>query len=229
MTPQKTSRIKNIIRGIMLLGTLIILLFGPAGTFHWPEAWIFLFFYGVAVTGIAVWLKKNSPELLKERMTRKKDSKAWDRIILVIYTILAMIMFVIAGFDAVRFRWSHVPSLVKSLGFLGFVPAYLLIFWTMTQNPYLSNVVRIQEERGHKVCTTGPYKYIRHPMYLGIIIFIFCLPLALGSFFSLLISVSIAIVFLVRTSLEDKTLQSELPGYKEYARQVRYRVIPGVW
>ncbi|MGD9347484.1 MAG: isoprenylcysteine carboxylmethyltransferase family protein, partial [Candidatus Aminicenantes bacterium] len=106
---------------------------------------------------------------------------------------------------------------------------YALVFWTMTQNRYLSEVVRIQKDRGHKVCTTGPYKYVRHPMYVGVIIFVICLPLALGSFFALITGLLIILVFLIRTWLEDKTLQNELPGYKEYAEEVRYKLIPGVW
>jgi protein-S-isoprenylcysteine O-methyltransferase Ste14 len=226
---EETSKIKNIIRGIALLGSLMALFFGSAGTFNWPEAWLFLFLYAVAVTGIVSWLKKNNPELLKERMSRRKDAKTWDKIILVTYSVLVMVMLAVAGLDAVRYQWTHVPLFVKISGFLGFIPAYALIFWTMTQNPYLSEVVRIQEERGHKVCTTGPYKYVRHPMYVGVIIFILCLPPALGSFIALFLSSPIIIVFLIRTSLEDKTLQKELPGYKEYAEQIRYKLIPGVW
>ena len=217
------------IRGLALLGSLMALFFGSAGTFNWPEAWLFLSLYAVAVTGMVVWMKKNDPELLKERMSRKKDAKTWDKIIMVIYSILVMIMLAVAGLDAVRYHWSHVPLLVKVLGFLGFFPAYMLIFWTMTQNRYLSDVVRIQEERGHEVCTTGPYRYVRHPMYVGVVIFVLCLPLALGSFFALTLSAAIVSAFLLRTSLEDKTLQKELPGYKEYAEQVRYKLIPGIW
>lgn len=205
------------------------LFFVSAGTFNWPEAWLFLFLYGIAVTVMVVWLKKNAPELLKERMSRRKDAKTWDKIILLIYTVLVMIMLAVAGLDAVRYNWSYVPMWVKVLGFLGFIPVYMLIFWTMTQNRYLSEVVRIQEDRGHEVCTTGPYRYVRHPMYVGVIIFVLCLPLALGSYFALFFSVAIIFVFLIRTSLEDKTLQKELPGYKEYAEQVRYRLIPGLW
>ncbi len=223
------SKIKNILRGIVLFGTLIALFFGSAGTFNWIEAWLFLLFYVVAVTGLVAWLKKNDPELLKERMTRKKDAKAWDKIILGTYSVLVMIMLVLAGFDAIRYQWTHVPLGVKVLGFLGFIPSFLLVFWTMTQNRYLSEVVRIQEERGHKVCTTGPYRYVRHPMYVGVIIFVLCFPLALGSLMALILSVPIILVFLIRTSLEDKTLHKELEGYKEYADTVRYKLIPGVW
>jgi protein-S-isoprenylcysteine O-methyltransferase Ste14 len=162
-------------------------------------------------------------------MSKRKDAKTWDKIILVTYSVLVMIMFVVTGLDSIRFQWTRVPLEVKILGFLGFIPAFLLVFWTMRENRYLSEVVRIQEERGHEVCTTGPYRYVRHPMYAGVIIFIICLPLALGSFIALFLSALNVLVFLIRTSLEDKTLQNELPGYKEYAERVRYRLIPGLW
>jgi protein-S-isoprenylcysteine O-methyltransferase Ste14 len=140
-----------------------------------------------------------------------------------------MAMVVVAGLDAVRYQWTHVPLWTKILGFSAFIPAYALVFWTVTQNPYLSEVVRIQKDRGHKVCTTGPYKYVRHPMYVGVILFVICLPLALGSFYALIFSAVIVSLFAIRTSLEDKTLHQELPGYKEYTEQVRYKLIPGIW
>jgi protein-S-isoprenylcysteine O-methyltransferase Ste14 len=229
MAQKENSKIRNIIRGLALFGCLIALFFGSGGTFNWPEAWLFLILYSVAVTIVVVWMKKNAPELLKERMSRRKDAKTWDKIILIVYTVLVMAMVVITSFDAVRYQWSHVPLIVKVLGFSGFIPAFLLVFWTMTQNRYLSEVVRIQVERDHKVCTTGPYAYVRHPMYVGVIIFILCLPLALGSYFALFFSVAIVILFIIRTALEDQTLQKELVGYKEYAEQVRYKLIPGLW
>jgi protein-S-isoprenylcysteine O-methyltransferase Ste14 len=226
---KETSKFKNIIRGIALFGSFLALFFVSAGTFNWPEAWLFLFLYTVAVIGMVRWLKKHNPDLLKERMSRRKDAKTWDKVILFIYSLLVMMMLAVTGLDAVRYNWSHVPLFVKALGFFGFFPAYILVFWAMTQNRYLSEVVRIQEDRGHEVCTTGPYEYIRHPMYVGVIIFVLCLPLALGSYFALFFSIPIIFVFLIRTSLEDKILQKELPGYKEYAEEVRYKLIPGVW
>lgn len=99
----------------------------------------------------------------------------------------------------------------------------------MRENSYLSDAVRIQEDRGHKVCTTGPYKYVRHPMYIGIIIAMFSFPFALGSYYAVIPAVVIVFLFILRTALEDKTLKEELPGYKEYSRTVRFRLFPGVW
>lgn len=229
MDSQFPSKFQVIAR--MTVGILIILalLFGPAGSLRWPEAWLFLILYFSSVAGAFVWMKNKAPDLLKERMSRKKDAKSWDKKILVLYTFFLVAMVVVAGLDAVRFAWSRVPWSLKALGFLGYVPTIALLFWVLTQNPFLSEKVRIQADRGHRVCTTGPYRYVRHPMYAGIILFVFCVPLSLGSFFALIPASSIAFLFVLRTSLEDKTLQRELPGYPEYARSVRYRLIPGIW
>ena len=105
----------------------------------------------------------------------------------------------------------------------------MIVWRVMAENTYLSERVRIQEERDHHVVTTGPYQYVRHPMYVGIIIAMLSVPLALGSWWALLPAALIMIVFIVRTGLEDRTLMEELPGYQEYARQVRYKLLPGIW
>jgi protein-S-isoprenylcysteine O-methyltransferase Ste14 len=225
-----TARIAiQIFKSTIAVFLLLALLFGPAGTLKWLEAWLYIIFYLIAVAGIILWMKKKRPELLKERMSTKKDAKSWDKKIILGYTLLLMTMLAVAGLDAVRFGWSRVPLSLKIIGFSGFVPAFLLAFWAMTQNPYLSDLVRIQKDRDHRVCTTGPYKYVRHPMYVGVILLILCLPLALGSFYALIPSSLIILLFILRTFLEDKTLHAELPGYKEYADRVHYKLIPGIW
>jgi len=229
MPSKDSSKVKRIIKGIVTVFLIFALFFIPAGTLNWPEAWLFLILYFLLVTGVLIWLKKNDPELLKERMSRKKDIKSWDKKIILAYTLLLMIMLVVTGLDAVRFHWSRVPFAFKALGFLGFIPSMVMALWAISENTYASEMVRIQDDRGHKVCTTGPYKYIRHPMYVGVILFILCLPLYFGSFYALIPGLIITILFILRTSLEDKTLQKELPGYKEYAERVRYKLMPGVW
>ena len=140
-----------------------------------------------------------------------------------------MLLIVVAGLDAVRFHWSNVHVILKIIGFLGFIPGFILGFWAMRENTFLSDTVRIQEDRGHKVCQTGPYMYVRHPMYIGIIIAMLSLPLALGSLFAIIPAIIIVKLFILRTALEDKTLQKELPGYKEYTLAVRFRLFPRVW
>jgi len=229
MSGKNSSKVKKIVKTVISVFLFLALIFVPAGTLNWPEAWLFFILYILIVVGLLIWLKKNNPDLLKERMSVKKDVKSWDKIIIVTYTIFLMILLVITGLDAVRFRWSNVPFVLKALGFIGFIPAIVFSLWAMVKNTYASSMVRIQENRGHKTCTTGPYRYVRHPMYVGVIILVLCFPLALGSFYAFIPSSIIAILFVLRTLLEDKTLKKELPGYKEYAKKVRYKLIPGIW
>lgn len=226
---REDSTAVKVVKGVATVLFMLVLLFVPAGTLHWPEAWLLLLLYFTMVSGVMIWMKKKAPGLLKERMSRNKEIKSWDKILMTIYSFLLIILLVVPGLDAVRFGWSNVPLFAKILGFIGYFPALFFGFWAMKENAYASDVVRIQEDRGHTVCTTGPYRFVRHPMYVGVILFILCFPLSLGSLYSLLPASLIIVLFIIRTSLEDKALQKELPGYKEYAQKVRYRLFPGVW
>jgi protein-S-isoprenylcysteine O-methyltransferase Ste14 len=223
------SKRTTIIRTVFTTVFCLALIFIPAGTFVWPEAWLFIVFYAVAVTAAIVWMKKKAPGLLEERRKKKKDAKKWDRVFMLFYTIFLLVLLILPGLDAVRFRWSSVPPIIKVIAFLGYIPGFWIAFAAMRENAFLSDVVRIQEDRGHTVCTTGPYKYVRHPMYVGVLLIMLCFPLSLGSLYTLIPAGIIILLFLVRTALEDKTLMEELPGYKKYARQVRYRLIPHIW
>ncbi len=219
----------------VILRTIFTTLFGlaaifvPAGTLRWAEAWLFIILYGIAVTAAIFWMKKKAPGLLKERMKKKKDVKSWDKIFRLFYSTFLLVLLILPGLDAVRFQWSNVSLTAKILAFIGYMPGFWMAFWAMKENAFLSDVVRIQEDRGHTVCTTGPYKYVRHPMYVGIILIMICFPVSLGSLYTLIPAFIIVILFFIRAALEDKTLQEELPGYKEYAQRVRYRLIPGLW
>ena len=152
------------IKGVVTVLFMLALLFVPAGTFQWPEAWLLLLLYFAAVTGVLIWMKIKAPDLLKERMTRNKEIKSWDKMIMIAYSFLLIILLAVPGLDAVRYNWSKVPIFVKALGFIGYIPAFSFACWAMKENAYSSDVVRIQEDRGHTVCTTGPYRYVRHPM-----------------------------------------------------------------
>ena len=229
MSNKIISKVIKVVRLIFSIVLFLALFFLPAGTLKWPEAWILIIFYMGSVFGIVLWLKRNDPELLKERSQRKKNNKTWDRILILVYIFFLMTMLCVTGLDAVRFRWSNVPLFLKIFGFLGFIPGFVLGFWAMRENTFLSGTVRIQEERGHSVCSTGPYRYVRHPMYIGIIIAMLCFPFALGSYYALIPAVIIVVLFVIRTVLEDRTLQEELSGYKEYTETVRFRLLPGVW
>jgi protein-S-isoprenylcysteine O-methyltransferase Ste14 len=212
-----------------VLAILAALLFIPAGRWDWPQAWAVILSFGVFLLLYALWGMYKDPEQLKERSQVAQNVKNWDRIILAVYTALLPTVFILAGFDAGRFRWSEVPVGAQATAWGGLVLGAGLVLWTTTVNTYLSRQARIQEERGQEVVTAGPYRYIRHPMYLGILVLFLCLSPALGSWYALIAGLAICVLFIVRTAKEDKMLREELPGYKDYAQRVRYRLIPGVW
>jgi protein-S-isoprenylcysteine O-methyltransferase Ste14 len=209
----------------------IALVFVAAGTIRWPAFWVLLGFYFVTTGGWMLWLKRRDPGLLKERMTgaERPDVKSWDRIIIRAYTALLSVMLLLAPLDAVRFRWTRLPLGFQGLALLGLLAAWGLVIWAFRENAFLAECVRIQTERGHTVCTTGPYRIVRHPMYVAVILTILCVPVLLGSLFALIPAGLIVALFVLRTALEDRTLRAELPGYAEYARSVRWKLVPGIW
>ncbi len=166
---------------------------------------------------------------MDERRRAGPNVKGWDKIIMGVYTALLLGLLVVAALDAGRFRWSATPPLLRALGWLGLAIAVAIIFWAMASNTFLSQSVRIQAERGHRTITTGPYQYVRHPMYVGVILCVVGVPCVLGSGWAMLPGLLAAGLFVVRTALEDRTLLQELPGYREYAQRARYRLFPWVW
>lgn len=216
-------------RLLLVLGILAALLFLPAGRWDWLQAWVFILSFGAFLFLYALWGMYKDPEQLRERSQVAQNVKSWDKIIIAVYSALLPTMFIVAGFDAGRFRWSDVSVGVQVLAWVGLVAGVVLIFWTVTTNTYLSRLARIQEEREQVVIATGPYRYVRHPMYLGILILFLCLGPALGSWYSLIPGLAIDTLFIVRTAKEDKMLREELAGYEDYAQRVSYRLIPGVW
>jgi protein-S-isoprenylcysteine O-methyltransferase Ste14 len=175
-------------------------------------------------------MKKHNPELLKDRMAfLKRSAKGWDKIIIVTSTAVFVPYLLLPGLDAVRYRWSSVPLAIVVLGFVGVLVALLLMVWVIQVNTYLSRFVEVQRERGHKVITSGPYRYVRHPMYASLIILLYSIPVALGSLWTLIPASILTLLFVIRTYFEDQTLHEELEGYNSYSTQVKYRLLPGVW
>ena len=219
--------VMRLVAGIAIMSAAF---FGSAGTLAWPEAWLYMILQYSFSTMLAIWLKKHNPDLLRDRMAfLKPTAKGWDKVILLISTIVFIPYLILPGLDAVRFRWSSVPPIIKVVGFIGIILSLILVFWVMRVNTFLSRIVEIQKERGHRVITTGPYQYVRHPMYFGIIFLFFSIPVALGSLWSLIPSATLTLLILIRTVLEDKTLREELEGYNSYAEKVRYKIVPGIW
>jgi len=217
----------QLITGVGVLGAA---LFGTAGTIEWIEGWAYLVLQTLFSLLVAIWLKRNNPDLLRERMTfLKKTGKRWDKAIVLTMTVTFIPYLVLAGLDGGRYHWSRVPLTAQLAGFAGIVLAFILFFQVVRVNTYLSRVVEIQKERGHRVVTTGPYRYVRHPMYAGAIVLFLCIPLALGSLLALVPGGLLVALIVVRTYLEDRTLHRELEGYHAYAQRVRYRLIPGIW
>ncbi|MDD2655600.1 MAG: isoprenylcysteine carboxylmethyltransferase family protein [Candidatus ainarchaeum sp.] len=197
-----------------------------AGTIYWPEAWIMVLIYLAWALPVLIWLGRNNPELLKQRMDITRRTQEWDKLILILGVICYLGFFVIPGLDF-RFGWSEMPVYLEIAGFVGMVLAFSAMFLVMRENTYLSRAVEVQE--GQKVITTGPYKYVRHPLYAAMLVYCISVPVSLGSYYGIIPALGMVALMLVRTSREDKFLHENLPGYEEYAQKTRYRLVPGVW
>jgi protein-S-isoprenylcysteine O-methyltransferase Ste14 len=208
-----------------------LLLFLPAGTLRWGAAWVFLGIYVVVGTAMVLWLLKVNPGLLNERMTGlgKSDQKSWDRPLMMLLIALYVVWVAVMPLDAVRFRWSHMPLWAQVAGGALYCISFYMLFLTYRENSFLSPAVRIQEDRGQTVVSTGPYRYVRHPMYASLLVQFIGASLLLGSWVGLLVTALILGVVARRAVLEEAALRDELPGYEAYMTHVRYRLIPGVW
>jgi len=216
----------------VVLGFLLIALplFLAAGTIAWPAAWISLILQnGWFLIGIWLLLKYN-PGLLEERLRLSQpNQKAWDKVFLSLFYLFFFAWLVLMGLDAVRFHWSQMPLVLQVVGAMALVGSFLLISLTFRENSFLSPMVRIQEERGQTVISTGPYHYVRHPMYAGGLFLFLGMPLLLGSWYGLLLVLVMIPGMAVRAVLEERVLREELPGYDAYMAKVKCRLIPYVW
>jgi len=205
------------------------LLFACAGRLDWPRGWIYLavYLFGIAITAILVIWK--NPDVIAARARMHADAKGFDKRFTALCVPLIFAIPAVAGLDAVRFGWSSMPIQTVWPGVFLHLLATVPVVWAMTVNPFLENQVRIQTDRGHRVIAAGPYRLVRHPMYVGMILQNISTPLILGSCWTYVPVVAMIALLLWRTAREDRTLRSELAGYEEYARHTRYRLLPGVW
>ena len=220
------NRLIQIVVSTVLIGALMFL---SAGRIDWMSAWIFLVLSMIVFLTAGFYVVRKNPDVVNERGKGAEGAKTWDRILTSVYAVFLFAMYIVAGIDAGRFQWSIMPVTVQVIGGIGFVLGMLWMYWAMLSNTFLSQVVRIQTERGHTTVTSGPYRFVRHPMYVGILVSYGSTPLLLGSWLALIPFAIMGALLVVRTALEDRTLQKELPGYAEYAQHVRYRLLPYVW
>ena len=211
---------------------LPMVLFIAVGRLNWVWAWVYV---GIVVSFTLVSriaVMRTNPDLIAERAQslEREDVRGWDRLILFFLLLIGpLAMMIVAGLDE-RFGWSPQILLAPRLVALAvMVLGYTLSTWAMAVNRYYSAVVRIQKDRGQTVVTDGPYRFVRHPSYATGIVASLMIPILLGSLWALIPTILVALGTIIRTALEDKTLLEELDGYKEYAAQTRYRLLPGVW
>jgi protein-S-isoprenylcysteine O-methyltransferase Ste14 len=205
-------------------------LFLAAGHLDIPRAWIYLCLNFVFSTAGVIIIWKLTPELLNQRGGINPGTKSWDKVILLTYfPVILVVLPLTAGLDVGRLNWSNLSIHFTILGIALYALAFFIAQWAMVKNKFFEGTMRIQENRDHSVITTGPYRIVRHPGYVGMILASLSPPLIIGSLYALIPAGLGIILVIIRTSLEDKTLRNELNGYTEYAKEVRYRLVPGIW
>jgi protein-S-isoprenylcysteine O-methyltransferase Ste14 len=235
-TPQSKEK-QNLTEGIAARAAQILVmfivmaleLFLGSGRLNWVWAWVFLGIGLLSLSINAVFMLRTSPETVAER-GRPKEVKDWDKLVGGAWLMVQyFLMPILAALD-IRFGWTReLATLWHVLGAAAYGLGLGLTGWAMITNAYFSTAVRIQADRGQQVCTTGPYHYVRHPGYVGFFFQALSVPILLGSLWALLFAIPTGVLMVIRTTIEDRMLQEELAGYKEYAQEVKYRLLPGVW
>jgi protein-S-isoprenylcysteine O-methyltransferase Ste14 len=221
---------KLLLQTLVWIAVMGVLLFAPAGTLRWPQAWVFLATLAISGLSSGLWLAKADPALLAERMrpTMQSDQPPADKKFMLTFGIAAFVWFLAIGLDQ-REHGSRVPHALQEVGWAFLLLSFCIIIWVMRENSFAAPVVKLQTERGHRVVSTGPYAFVRHPMYSGTLLFFAGTPLLLGSWWGLALSPIFAVLFAIRSRIEEHVLTAGLPEYGDYATRVRYRLVPGLW
>jgi protein-S-isoprenylcysteine O-methyltransferase Ste14 len=223
---ERQLRLRGIVFGLIPVILMGAIHFPSAGTIFWPAAWLILLAVFVAVVVVS---HTYSTDLVMERTKKQAGAKDGDARQIQLLNLVGLLPFLVAGLDF-RFGWTDQIALPVQVGaFVLFFLGYCLLSRAMITNRFFSLVVRVQEEKGHTVITGGPYLFVRHPGYAGFFIIVLAQPAILGSILAIIPAIITAGLIVIRTSREDTTLQAELPGCREFPRQVRYRMVPGIW
>ena len=221
----------KVIIGLTVAALVVVFagfVFMNASRLGWTLGWIYVGIVAATLAINLVCLRLWNPELIRRRMRVSKFSKTWDKVWAVLFGVAMIAIYVVAVIEA-RDRIPSAPGAAWLLGLAIFIPGWALAIWSMVVNPFFEKTVRIQTEHGHRVIDTGPYAYMRHPGYVGFSGWMLSTPLLLASTWAFVPALISVVLLVMRTALEDRTLQKELPGYAEYAARVRFRLIPGVW
>jgi protein-S-isoprenylcysteine O-methyltransferase Ste14 len=223
--------VKQMTVSTVLLAVMMAVFYASAGRIDIPRSWLFFGVSFVHFIGSTLALARYDPELLVQRLTlRREGSKAWDEVLMRAGNLTGLLLVpVVAGLDVGRYRWSSLGVYYALLGLVLMAASSILLNWAMIENPHFEPTVRIQEDRGHRVVSSGPYGFVRHPGYLSGILWMSAVPLIVGSLYAFVPVALYGALMILRTHLEDRTLHEELAGYPEYAERVRYRLLPGIW
>jgi len=225
----RRSGVGYIVARMILFLLFAVILFVAAGTLSWIRGWIYFICILSAEVCTLIIIARKSPEMLNQRGTTHPDVKTFDNFFNFSWMILSAVTPLVAGFDVVRFEWSSMPFSTLYVGAVFMAVSFVIGSWAMIENVHFEGIVRIQTDRNHRVVTTGPYRIIRHPGYVGYILLAIGTPFILGSWWSFVTLGPMILMFVIRTAFEDKILLRELKGYEEYARRTRFRLFPGIW
>lgn len=218
---------KLLLRSISFMVLITATTFILAGRLDYWQGWIYI---GLNIFFLLLSYFLLSPELIQERLKPQECMKTWDKIYYIVSVPVFFAFLIISVLDGGRFGWEpRIPIFAVIIAALVYIIGQIIISWAKKENQFFSSVVRVQKDRDQTVCKGGPYRFFRHPGYLGGLIYTIVTPLLLGSFWGLIPAVIAVVLLLIRTYLEDKTLQAELDGYKDYTNEVRYRILPGIW
>jgi protein-S-isoprenylcysteine O-methyltransferase Ste14 len=213
------------------LAVLAAILFLAAGDWAWPQGWVFLGEVALSMLAVNVWLVRHDPALLASRLSApmQRDQRPWDRVFMLVGLVVFVSWLVLCALDARRFGWSPVPLYAQAIGAVLIALCMIVVWQVYRFNTFAAPQVRVQTERQKRAITDGPYRIVRHPMYAGALLMFVGTPLLLGSWWGLLFVPLGGAGIGIRAVGEERMLRRELPGYEEYTRHVRFRMIPGVW
>lgn len=219
------GRFRSVANAAFGTAFFLAMVFLPAGRVDWVAGWVY-----VGLLSAGWWINhalvaRSHPELLKRREQSGEGTPAWDRGIQGLVALVVLALFIVAGLDAGRFGWSDMPFGLSVLGGAFHIAGYALIIWSMLTNEHFEGAVRVQEDRAHRVVCEGPYRYTRHPGYVGFALLLLAIPLVLGSWWSFLPTAAALALLVARTTLEDRHLMTHLEGYQAYAKKVPRKLL----